>query len=236
MLLATGCGLVSEVGLVPDGAGAPSATGTAAPTAPATSPATTLAGPPPVQIVRDHIAYDAPRQDQMAGYAQRHYGLHTALLEPSLIVLHFTESEDYASVRSHFAANEPNMGELPGVCAHYVVEQNGTVHELVPPDVMCRHTVGLNHLAIGIEFVQSSQGNSPTWAVRQVLARAPQMSAGLALVQELQERYGIATAGVIGHAMANETAGFRDLRGWRNDHVDWQEREVTTFRKRLAAR
>ena len=151
-----------------------------------------------------------------------------------MVVLHFTESDDYPSVRSHFAANEPSLGEAPGVCAHYVVEQDGTVHELVPPTIRCRHTVGLNHLAIGVEFVQASHGRGARWAVQQILGRRAQAKAGGQLVARLQDRFGIPDAGVIGHAMANDANGFHDLQGWRNDHVDWEETEVLAFRRLLA--
>jgi N-acetylmuramoyl-L-alanine amidase len=231
VLLAAGCGLVTDVSFAPETAPLPRRTATetqGVPASPSPSPST-----PELAVDRDRIPYSAQRKREMADYARRHYGIRGARLEPNLIVLHFSETEDYASVRSHFASNEPNMGERPGVCAHYVIEQDGTVHELVPPDLMCRHTVGLNHRAIGIEFVQSSRGHRAPWAVRQILARRPQMSAGLALVRQLQERHDIGTEGVIGHAMANTAAGFRDLLGWHNDHVDWQEAEVRVFRRRL---
>jgi hypothetical protein len=38
---------------------------------------------------------------------------------------------------------------------------------------------------------------------------------------------------VIGHAMANDSPYFVDHEGWRNDHTDWQRRDVRTFRHRL---
>jgi len=39
---------------------------------------------------------------------------------------------------------------------------------------------------------------------------------------------------VIGHAMANGSPLFKDLEGWRNDHTDWQARDVRTFRHRVS--
>ena len=54
-----------------------------------------------------------------------------------------------------FAPNrpDPELHERPGVCAHFVIDRDGTIHQLVPLRLMCRHTVGLNHTAIGIEHV-----------------------------------------------------------------------------------
>jgi hypothetical protein len=221
-------GLVDRAGSDPE-AVPPSASSAPAPTTAAPRPAT----PAAPRILVDHLTFGAERRAETAAYAQRHYGIRTARLAPTMIVLHYTESDTYASVRSLFEADQPNRGERPGTCAHYVVDQDGTIHELVPPTLMCRHTIGLNHLAIGIEFVQSSQGHDARWAAQQILARAAQATAGVALVEALQGRFAIADDRVIGHAMANQARGFRDDEGWRNDHLDWQAPEVAAFRARL---
>jgi hypothetical protein len=206
------------------------------PTSTGPSPSTTAPGldvPAAPRILADHLVFGATRKAETAAYAARHYGTRTARLRPTMIVLHYSESDTYTSVRSVFAADLPNRGETPGTCAHYVVDQDGTIHELVPPTLVCRHTVGRNHLAIGIEFVQSSRGHDPRWATQQVLGRRAQAAAGVALVEYLQRRFTISDADVIGHAMANDSKGFRDLEGWRNDHTDWQSPEVEAFRRLL---
>jgi hypothetical protein len=196
----------------------------------------TPSGPPlPPRIVADHLTFGATRKTETAAYAERHYGRPTWQLDPTMIVLHYTESDTYASARSLFEADLLNRGERPGTCAHYVVDQDGTIYELVPPTVMCRHAIGLNQLAIGIEFVQSSNGHDSRWAVQQVLRRKAQAAAGVALVEDLQHRFAIQDGDVIGHAMVNDAKGFRDLQGWRNDHTDWQQPEVARFRSLLTA-
>jgi hypothetical protein len=198
---------------------------------------TLTATPPPlaVRVVRDHLELTPSRLADTAAYSQRHYGVRTTTITPQLIVLHYTETDTYAAARSAFAANLPDHGERPGTCAHYVVDQDGTVYELVPPTVMCRHTIGLNYLAVGIEFVQSSHGHDPSWAARQILSRKAQVQAGVRLVRMLEDRFGIVDDQVIGHAMANDAKAFRDLEGWRNDHVDWGRPEVERFRRLLDA-
>ena len=90
------------------------------------------------------------------------------------------------------------FGELPGVCAHYLIDRDGTIGRLVPTSIMCRHTVGLNHIAIGIEHVGTSDG--------QVLGNRRQLAASLRLTRALQGRYRIATRDVIGH---NESRSHR---------------------------
>jgi hypothetical protein len=222
---ATTAGGPASIG--PAGAGARA---TATPSATASADSGPAFAP---RIVADHLTFGASRKAETAAYAERHYGTRTWRLDPAMIVLHYTESDTYASARSLFEADLPNRGERPGTCAHYVVDQDGTIYELVPPTVMCRHAIGLNQLAIGIEFVQSSNGHDSRWAVQQVLRRKAQAAAGVALVEHLQRRFAIKDGDVIGHAMVNDAKGFRDLRGWRNDHIDWQQPEVARFRSLL---
>ncbi|MHB8185599.1 MAG: peptidoglycan recognition protein family protein [Dermatophilaceae bacterium] len=181
------------------------------------------------------IAFPQHRKDEMAQYSLRHYGVSSWRLSPSMVVLHFTETDTASAARNGFANDSPNLGELPGTCAHFIVAQNGDVWQIVPPSIRCRHTIGLNNRAIGIEMVQRTYGNGSTWADRQILDRAAQIGAVLALVRSLQREYGISTSNVIGHAMANQAPQFRDLEGWRNDHTDWQTQDVLEFRRRLSA-
>ena len=194
------------------------------------------AGAPKPEIVSDHVSYSSGRRAQMARYSERHYGEREWRLEkPRVIVLHFTASDSYSSVWSTFDSNAPNLGESPGVCAHYVIEQNGTIDELVPPRVRCRHTIGLNHVALGIEMVQST-GPGAHWADQQILDRRRQVGSALRLVRWLQARYEIPTNEVIGHSMANDDPFFKDLQGWTNDHSDWLKGDVREFRQRLKRR
>ncbi len=187
-------------------------------------------------ITDDRISYGGTRREQMAAYSRRHYGsAKWRLRDPDAIVLHFAATDSYDSVWSTFDSNAANIGELPGVCAHYVVKQSGTIAELVSPRIRCRHTIGLNHRSIGIEMIQET-GRGSHWADRQILSRRPQIRAALQLVGWLQARYRIATGDVIGHSMANHSRYFKDLRGWRNDHSDWLKRDVREFRRRLNRR
>lgn len=195
------------------------------------------AADPPIQD--DLIPYPAARRQQAAAYSQRHYGTRTADLDPQTIVLHFTETDSYQPVWNTFAANTPAPGpagsrpEPPGTCSHFIIEQDGTTHRLVPLTLQCRHTIGLNRWAIGIEIVQATHGHTSHWADQQILDRPAQITAALGLVRSLQRDYEIPTDQVIGHATANTSPLFLDLAGWRNDHTDWQAEDVAEFRTRL---
>jgi hypothetical protein len=149
----------------------------------------------PQPVVERPIPFGAERRRQMRAYARRHYGLDTARLRrPRVIVEHYTATSTIGPVLNTFAANSPDveLGELPGVCTHYVIDTDGTVYRLVPDALMCRHTVGLNWTAIGIEHVGTSDA--------QVLGNRRQLRASLRLTRMLQGRHGIRDRDVIGHA------------------------------------
>ena len=195
---------------------------------------TTPAAVARVPVTPAYIPFSAKRKAETASYARRHYGVATWHLRPSMIVLHFTETTTMSAARNTFAQDVPNTGELPGTCAHYIVDRDGRVYAIVPVTTICRHTIGLNDKAIGIEMVQSTGGHSAHWADQQILARRAQITSVLRLVRQLQRQWSIPASRVIGHAMANGAPGFHDLEGWRNDHSDWQLVDVLEVRRRLA--
>lgn len=146
-------------------------------------------------IARDFIPFPKQRVDEMRHYAQRHYGLRTALLKhPRVIVEHYTAGNSYSSAYNTFAADVPDieLHELPGLCTHYVIDRGGRVHQLVRLRYMCRHTVGLNHTAIGIEHVGTSD--------EAVMGNRKQLRASLRLTRWLMGRYDIRRRNVIGHS------------------------------------
>jgi hypothetical protein len=186
---------------------------------------------PPID--RDPIPYGHERRHQMARYSKRHYGRREwHLRDPKVIVLHYTAGPSYRSAWQAFASNAPNRGELPGVCSHFIVGKGGRIHRTVRRSIRCRHTIGLNYTAVGVEMVQEA-GPGSHWADRQILRRGPQIHRALRLVGWLKQRLGIKMRNVIGHAMANDSPYFKDREGWRNDHTDWLRGDVARFRHRL---
>jgi beta-N-acetylhexosaminidase len=94
---------------------------------------------------------------------------------------------------------------------------------------MCRHTVGLNYVAIGIEHVGTSDA--------EILHDAAQMRSSLALTAWLMSRYGIALKNVIGHNESLTSPFHKELYApWRHQtHADWQHADMNIYRARLAA-
>jgi hypothetical protein len=197
-----------------------------------TSPAHSTGSRPPMS--RDLIPFGHRRKREMALYSRRHYGAaRWRLFRRRVIVLHFTGGNSYSSAWNTFAADTPELDELPGVCAHFIVGQMGTIHKVVPLSIRCRHTIGLNYIAIGVEMVQPT-GAGSHWADQQILHRRRQIRSALRLVKWLKARFHIPRYNVIGHAMANASPFFKDHEGWRNTHTDWLRRDVKIFRRRLA--
>src|SRR5437867_413592 len=143
-------------------------------------------------VVQDLIPFPESRKEETRAYAQEHYGLDTfELVDPQVIVEHFTANDLFPPVFNTFAADSPHLGELPGTCAHFVIEKDGTIHQLVPTDIMCRHTVGLNWTAIGIEMVGRSD--------QEILGNTAELNAALRLTMWLMQRFDIQLRNVIGH-------------------------------------
>lgn len=189
---------------------------------------TARAAPKPVIIDRPLPKMDERRR-AMAEYSLRRYGKSEWRLTPKQIVLHYTAGPTMISAWNTMATRGlgPNAsGERPQPFSHFIVDADGRIYQVAPLSMRARHAVGVNHVAIGIEFVE------PRSALR-ILRRPAQLAAGLRLVRWLQGRYGIATTDVIGHAMANSSRFFVDLSGRRNTHVDWRRSDVMLFRAKL---
>jgi N-acetylmuramoyl-L-alanine amidase len=191
--------------------------------------AVALLAPPKPNIVSKPIPFPAHRLAEMAAYAKRHYGIDSYVLHPRAIVEHVTATPSFSSAYNTFAADVPDgeLHQLPGTCAHFIVDRDGTIYQLVQLNVMCRHTVGLNWAAIGIEHVGVSDA--------QVLGDAAQMHASLALTVWLMWRYAIPLTDVIGHNESLSSPLHKELYApWRcQTHADWRRADMNLYRARL---
>jgi N-acetyl-anhydromuramyl-L-alanine amidase AmpD len=148
-----------------------------------------------------------------------------------VIVEHMAVAGSAAAVRNTFAPDVPDveLGELPNVCSHFVVAASGRIFELVNLRTRCRHTVGLNWTAIGIEHVGYADADA--------LQDPAEMRASLRLTQWLRCRFGIAVKNVIGH---NESLSspyhHEDVPSLRTQtHGDWRHSSMRVYRQRLRA-
>ena len=188
--------------------------------------------PPPPPIVRHYIPYPARRKREMRAYARRHYGIDDYRLRaPKVIVEHVAVAGSTSAVFATFAPDVPDveLHELPNVCSHYVVGSDGTVVQMVPLSLMCRHTVGLNYTAIGIEHVGFRDAD--------VLGNARQLRASLRLTRWLRCRFGVALRDVIGHneSLSSPYHHERVAALRRQTHGDWVHASMVRYRARLRA-
>jgi N-acetyl-anhydromuramyl-L-alanine amidase AmpD len=166
----------------------------------------------------------------MAAYSERHYGERTwRLRHPHVIVEHVAETSSAAAVYNTFAPDtpDPELHELPNVCSHFVVSPSGRIFQLVNLRTRCRHTVGLNWTAIGIEHVGFTDA--------EVLSDRSQLRASLRLTQYLRCRFHIKVSNVIGHAESLSSPYHRErVPSLRNQtHSDWQHRDMQVYRSKL---
>jgi len=201
--------------------------------------AAALAAPPPPAadplrppIVQHRIPFGARRRAQTAAYARRHYGVPTfRLRNPHVIVEHVSVTSSIGQTFATFAPDrpDPELHELPGTCSHFVVGRDGTIVQFVSVSIMCRHTVGLNWTAIGIEHVGVSDAD--------VLGDPAQLRASLRLTRWLRCRFGIAVRDVLGHNESLRSPYHRErvARLRRQTHGDFVVASMRRYRARLRA-
>jgi beta-N-acetylhexosaminidase len=194
----------------------------------ASGPARASVARPP--IVDHLIPFGPKRKREMAAYSARHYGQHRwRLRHPRVIVEHMAQAGTAAAVYDTFAPDVPDveLGELPNVCSHFVISSSGRIFKLVNLRTRCRHTVGLNWTAIGIEHAGYGDAD--------VLDDRRQLRASLWLTQYLRCRFGIAVGDVIGHSESLRSPYHHELvPSLRHQtHGDWKHRSMRAYRHEL---
>lgn len=143
-----------------------------------------------LEIKQTPIEFGDIRAELTKKYIKSHYDLEVEDIKivPKIIVIHHTAIDDFNDSLSRFASEtlpsiraDINNGGAVNVSAHFMVERDGTVHQLMPLDTMARHVIGLNYNSIGIENVggQNSKDN----------LTKEQLEANVALVKELQKKF-----------------------------------------------
>ena len=115
---------------------------------------------------------------------------------PDMIVLHYT------GMKSAKAALEHLCDSKAEVSAHYVIQENGKTHHLVPDDKRAWHAgksfwsgqTDINSASIGIEIV------NPGHEFGYHEFPEKQINAVIKLCQKLMEQYDISPARVLGHS------------------------------------
>lgn len=155
------------------------------------------------------------------------------VIEPRVVVVHHTALD---TLEASWRAFEPAFlgGGRPrlerasrvNVSAHYLVDRDGTIHRLMPETLMARHTIGLNHVAIGLENVGGTAQTPLTEA---------QLEANASLVRWLAGRHPITH--LLGHHEYRRMEAHPYWRerdpGYRTAKKDPGERFMRALRARL---
>lgn len=113
-------------------------------------------------IIYKPIPFGDTRKELTLEYIREHYDTDAKdiIINPKMIVIHWSGSSSTESVFSAFRPEvlPPGRPELVrggrlNVSAHFVVDREGRIFQLMPENWMARHTIGLNRVAIGIENV-----------------------------------------------------------------------------------
>jgi hypothetical protein len=163
----------------------------------------------PIQIISKPIVYNQERISLSLEYLKERHGLiqNRPTIIPKVVVLHFTGGGTLKSSFNYFnatrieGAREFNKKQSAlNVSAHYLVDRDGKIYQLMPDTMFARHTIGLNYCAIGVENI-----GSETEPLTQ-----QQVNANAKLVRHLKSKYPIEY--VIGHS---EYGKFRKSKLWK---------------------
>lgn len=197
------------------------ATGTTRLSTETTGPSSVPAAPSPtdtayrLRIVQSRIPYGEERRMLSLEYLEKRHGMvqkHPSI-KPRMIILHYTAGGTAKSTIDYFSDSRIENGRAYiggrsplNVSSQYLVDRDGTVHQLMEDTLFARHAIGLNHCAIGIENVGSD---------RQPLT-PQQVAANAALVMRLAARHQIEY--LIGH---QEYGRFRKSSLWKETDPDY---------------
>lgn len=151
-------------------------------------------------IIQKPIIFTDKRKKLTKEYIKSHYGFDVKdiTIEPKTIVLHWTAVMDFqksfqrlnAELLFNDRADIAKASAL-NVSAHFLVDRDGTIYQLMPENWMARHVIGLNYSSIGVENV-GGEANT-----KEDLTQA-QLQANIRLVNYLKAKYPTIES-VIGH-------------------------------------
>jgi len=143
-----------------------------------------------LEIYSKPITFDSKRIALTKKYIQKHYDKNVSdiTIQPQMIVVHYTAVDDLQNSFERFKeATLPNdRGDISSasalnVSAHFLVDFDGKIYQLMPDNFMARHVIGLNYVAIGIENVGGA-------SMKKNLTMA-QVEANVKLIHYLQKKY-----------------------------------------------
>jgi N-acetylmuramoyl-L-alanine amidase len=156
-----------------------------------------VAGGAMPEIVQTPIIFGDHREQLSLQYMKERYGIvqENATINPQMIVVHWTSLRTFEDTFDAFNPEElPQSRNAIGsagalnVSSQFLIDRDGTIHQLLPETTFARHVIGLNYCAIGIENV----GNGTDLPLTDA-----QFESNVALIEMLNDKYDIEY--LIGH-------------------------------------
>lgn len=141
-------------------------------------------------IIQNPIEFGKLRVELSKDYIKAHYNLEVKdiIIAPKIIIIHYTGIDDFEKSMARFRPSillsdraDIAKAGIVNVSTHFMVERDGTIHQLMPLDFMARHVIGLNYSAIGIENV-GGEKHKPNLTVEQ-------LSSNIQLVNYLKKEF-----------------------------------------------
>lgn len=144
-----------------------------------------------IEIRQTPIKFTKFRYQLTQDYIKTHYEIDAKNINitPKIVVVHHTAIDDYKKSLGRFTderlpSDRPDLDNgstSVNVSTHFMVERDGTIHQLMPLEYMARHVIGLNYNSIGIENVggENSKDN---------LTEA-QLKSNVEIIKYLQQKY-----------------------------------------------
>ena len=139
-----------------------------------------LSGIKAPDIIDKPILQNEYRTKLQQEYSLRHYGKVITEIIPQAVVVHWTGALTVESTYNWFYKPNYSDGTL-NVASQFLVDRDGTIYRLAPETSLCRHAIGYNWCAIGIENVGGPNDNEN-------LTEA-QLEANIQLIRYLRQKY-----------------------------------------------
>lgn len=141
-----------------------------------------------ISIIQKPIVFNTQRIALTEDYRLHHYGIQSKsiTISPKMIVLHWTATANLVDAFNDFyfpvVIKRPELMGFSSlnVSAHYLVDRDGKIYQLMLDNMMARHTIGLNNISIGIENVGGTKETPLT---------SEQINANVCLILFLKKKY-----------------------------------------------
>ena len=142
-----------------------------------------------IHIIKKDIIFDDLRTSLTKQYIKERYNFEaeSITIDPRIIVVHWTATKTSEQAFNTFKSpslqgsrNDISYASNLNVSAHFLVDRNGQVFQLMKDNIMARHVIGLNYSSIGIENVGGIEGYPLT---------NEQLISNIKLVKYLKSKY-----------------------------------------------